>query len=184
MKHLRIFIPLLVLALILSGCAGETSRMPYDTNYSTGSREYSFTVDPAAGTITCGEDVYTYQVEKSGNRTSYVIDYPNGAIYHWTATESGGSGGWDDDYDPERYIPGDVLVHSLELNQPREKTGNVGIGLLLMGLGAANFFMPELGFYLRYGWAVRNAEPSDAYLTMAKIGGALAAVLGLVLCVV
>lgn len=184
MKYFRLILPLLILALVLSGCAGEASRMPYDTNYNTGSREYSFTVDPAAGTITCGADVYTYQVEKSGNRTSYVIDYPNGAIYHWTATESGGSGGWSDNYDETRYIPGDVLVHSLELNQPREKTGNVGIGLLLMGLGAVNFFLPEIPFYLRYGWAVENAEPSDAYITWTKIGGALAAVLGLVFCII
>ena len=180
MKHLRILLPLLILALILSGCAGETSQMPYDTNYSTGSREYSFTVDPAAGTITCGEDIYTYQVEKSRDRTSYVIDYPNGAVYHWIQGNGGGSGGWGDDYDPERYIPGDVLVHSLELNQPREKTGNAGIGLLLVGLGALNFFITEIPFYLRYGWAVQDAEPSDAYITVTKIGGAIAAVLGLV----
>ena len=184
MKHLRILLPLLILALILSGCAGTASQMPYDTNYSSGSRYYSFTVDPAAGTIACGEDVYTYQVEKSGSRTNYVIDYPNGAIYHWTATEHGGAGGWSDDYDPERYIPGDVLVHSLELNQPREKTGNIFVGLLLMGLGALNFFLPELSFYLRYGWAVRDAEPSDAYITAAKIGGVLAAVLGLIFCII
>ena len=182
MKHFRLLLPLLVLALLLSGCAGEP--MPYDTNYSTGSGSYSFTVDPAAGTITCGEDVYTYRVETSGSRTSYVIDYPNGAIYHWTATSAGGAGGWSDDYDESRYIPGDVLVHSLELNQPRQKTGNIGIGLLLMGLGALNFFIPELPFYLRYGWAVENAEPSDAYITVTRIGGAIAAVLGLVWCII
>jgi hypothetical protein len=60
----------------------------------------------------------------------------------------------------------------------------VGIGLLLMGLGAVNFFLPEIPFYLRYGWAVENAEPSDAYITWTKIGGALAAVLGLVFCII
>ena len=184
MKHFRILILLLILALALSGCAGAASRMPYDTNYSTGSREYSFTVDPAAGTITSGDEVYTYQAEKSGKHTSYTIHYPNGSSYYWTSTDGGGSGGWSNDYDPERYIPGDVLIHSLELNQPREKIGNVGMGLILMGLGAVNFFLPELPFYIRYGWAVRDAEPSDAYITWAKIGGVIAAALGLVWCVI
>ena len=53
-----------------------------------------------------------------------------------------------------------------------------------MGLGALNFFIPELPFYLRYGWAVENAEPSDAYITVTRIGGAIAAVLGLVWCII
>ena len=56
----------------------------------------------------------------------------------------------------------------------------LGTGLLLVGLGALNFFIPEIPFYLRYGWAVQDAEPSDAYITVTKIGGAIAAVLGLV----
>lgn len=183
MKHLRILLPLLILALILSGCAGEP--MPYE--YTSGDR--TVTVDPINCNITCGEDVYLYEVEKTEIRTSYVIQYPNGAIFHWTASEHGGAGGWSDDYDEFRYIPGDFLVDALDqavsqIAPNREKVGNVGIGLLLMGLGAVNFFIPYIPFYLRYGWAVENAEPSDAYITWAKIGGVIAAVLGLVWCII
>ena len=183
MKHFRLLIPLLVLALLLSGCAGEP--MPYE--YVQG--DISVTVDPVKHTITHEENVYLYGVEKFDTRTEYVIQYPNGAIYYWTATGNGGSGGWSDDYDEFRYIPGDFLVDALrqsvsQISPSREKKGNFGIGLLLMGLGAVNFFIPELAFYLRYGWAVENAEPSDAYITWTKIGGVLAAIIGLIWCII
>lgn len=183
MKHFRQLLPLLLLALLLSACA-EPSTEPYTYNYRSDSTGYyEFTVNPEHGTITHGDDVYTYQIEVSRTRTSYVIDYPNGAIFHWTAGNGGGSGGWDEDYDPERYIPGDIIVHALEQNQPRQKQGNIGIGLLLIGLGAVNFFLPELPFYLKYGWAVENAEPSDAYIAITKTGGVVLAVAGLFACI-
>lgn len=181
MKHFRILLPLLILALMLSAC-GNTSREPYTYTYSTFSGVKTITVNPEDQTILDGTDVYDYVVEKSGSRTSYVITYPNGATYHWTDTGSGGAGGWSDDYDENRYISGNILVCAVEENQPRERVGSVGLGLLLMGLGALNFFLPELPFYLKYGWAVENAEPSDAYITLTKICGAVMAVLGLVAC--
>lgn len=179
MKHFRVLIPLLLLALVLTGC-GKKVREPYE--FTMGG--HTVTVYPETNTIVDGLDVYTYQMEESGNRISYVIDYPNGAIYHWTASENGGAGGWSGNYNTDLYLPGDFLVDALEVSQPREKVGSVGLGLLLMALGAVNFFIPDLSFYLRYGWAVENAEPSEAYLTWAKIGGAAAAVLGLIWCII
>lgn len=183
MKHFRVLLPLLILALIASGC-GEQAQEPYTYTFSRDSAEKTITVDPETCTIVDGQDVYSYQIEKSHSRTSYVIHYPDGSTYHWTETETGGAGGWSDDYNADRYISGSILIYALEENQPREKTGNPGIGLLLMGLGAVNFFLPELPFYLRYGWAVENAEPSDAYITWTKVCGVLAAVVGLVLCII
>jgi len=177
-KHLRILLPLLILALLLAGC---TKKVPEPYDFTQGSR--TVTVYPATSTMVDGLDVYTYQVEKSGNQTSYVIDYPNGAIFQWTATKNGGAGGWSGNYNNEMYLDGNFLVNAIEEGLPREKTGSVGLGLLLMALGAVNFFLPELPFYLRYGWAVENAQPSEAYLTWAKIGGAVAAVLGLIWCI-
>ena len=179
MKHFRILLPLLILALVLSGC-GQTAQVPYDYTVHALTGDVTFTVHPATCTITHGEDVYTYQVEKSGSRTSYVIDYPNGATFHWTQSETGGAGGWSDDYDEGRYISGNILVDAIEKSQPREVSGNIGIGLLLIGLGAVNFFLPQLSFYLRYGWAVENAEPSDTYIIMTRAGGVLAALVGVI----
>ena len=183
MKHFRLILPLLLLALILSGCAGEVQPYEYVRD------DISVTVDPIQCRITCGEDVYLYEVEKTEIRTSYVIQYPNGAIFQWTSGEYGGAGGWTDDYDESTYIPGEILVDALDqaVRQAaphRERNGNVGIGLLLIGLGSVSFFIPHLPFYLKYGWRFENAEPSDAYITVTRIGGAIAAVVGLVWCVI
>ena len=188
MKHLRILLPLLILALILSGC-GKQSPEPYTYTFSRDNQVITLTVNPETRTILDGTDVYDYVAEKHGSITSYVITYPNGATYHWTATEYGGAGGWSDDYDEIRYIPGDFLVDALDqaVSQTapyRERKGNVGIGLLLMGLGAVSFLFPEVMFHLRKGWMFWDAEPSDAYLTWSRISGVIIAVLGLIFCII
>ena len=180
MKHFRVFLPLLFLALVLSGC-GSAAREPYEYTFSRDNQVKTIRINPETQTILDGTNVYTYQVEASNVCTTYVIDYPNGAIYHWMSPENGsGAGGWSDDYDPERYIPGNILVHALEQNHPRAKIGNIGMGILLVLLGAVNFFLPELPFYLRYGWAVRDAEPSDTYLTLTRIGGVILVLVGFI----
>ena len=175
MKHFRILLPFLILALIASGC-GSTAREPYDYHFNG----KTITVYPETGTIVDGLDVYRYTAAESANGTDYDITYPNGGTYWWMSTNFGGHGGWADGYDENRYIPGDILVDALQVNQPRQRVGNPGIGLLLLGLGALNFFLPEVPFYLRYGWAVQNAEPSDAYITWTKTGGVICAIAGLV----
>lgn len=178
MKHFRVLLPLLVLALLLSGCA-EKAQNPY--SYTQGGN--TVTVDPENGTITQGENVYTYTVEEGRNYTSYEIRYPNGGTYYWTTTEVSGVGGGNEAYDESEYLPGHLLVNALERPAPRQRHGNFVVGLMLIGLGAVGFFLPELPFYLRYGWAVENAVPSDAYITWSKIGGVLSAVLGLIYCI-
>ena len=179
MKHFRFLLPLLVLALALSGC-GNRRQEPYEYTFSLDNQVKTIKINPETQTILDGTDVYTYEMEKTASGISYVIDYPNGAIYQWIESKNGGAGGWSESYDDTAYIPGNILVYALEENQPREKIGNVGIGLLLMGLGALNFFLPEIPFYLKYGWRFRDEEPSEVYLTLTRIGGALVAILGLI----
>lgn len=176
MKHFRILLPLLILGLLLSGCSGEQRSYEYTQGDNT------VTVDPITQTITNGEELFTYSVEDRGSATSYEITFPDGSLYWWTAGSGGGSGGWSDDFDADRFFYADFLVNALEQSAPRVRTGNVPVGIFLLVLGAVNFFLPEISFYLRYGWAVENAEPSDTYITVAKIGGVLAAVVGLVWC--
>ena len=181
MKHFRIIFAVLILALVLSAC-GSTSREPYTYTFSRDSVVKTITVNPEVGTILDGTDVYNYVMEKSGSRTGYVITYPNGATYHWTESGNGGAGGWSETYDESRYIPGSILVWAIEENQPREKVGSVGIGLLLMALGAWHILSPESVFYLSRGWMFRDAEPSDFYLTLARVSGGVFAILGLAAC--
>lgn len=181
MKHTHLLLLLLVLSLLLSAC-GEVSQEPY--THSEGG--YSFTVDPMNQTITHGSDVYSYTVEDSATgKINYEIFYPDGSIYHWTRDNSIGYGGWSDiEHDEDRYISGDILVGAIPVSQPREKNGSVFYGLILIAMGAANFFLPELPFYLRYGWAVRDAEPSEMYLIITKAGGILVAILGVIVCII
>lgn len=178
MKHFRVLIPLLVLALVLSGCSGEP--MPYEYTRDG----YTVTVDPVNRTITSDTEIFTYVVEYTDVAEWYEITFPDGSQYWRSDSGTMGAGGWSDDFDSQRSSYADFLVEALKQSSPREKQGNLGIGFLLMALGAVNFFFPELPFHLRYGWAVRDAEPSDAYITWAKIGGVLAAAAGLVWCII
>ena len=179
MKHFRILLPLLILALVLSAC-GSTAREPYDYHFNG----KTITVYPETGTIMDGLNVYRYTVKETANGFDYDITYPNGGRYWWMSTRYGGHGGWSDGYDDSLYLSGNILVNALQQGEPQGKAGSVVVGLLMIGLGALNFFLPELGFWLRYGWAVERAEPSDAYITLTKAGGILAAVVGLICCFV
>ena len=177
MKHFRFLLPLLVLALVLSGCRCE-SLEPYTYNVN----DRTINIYPESGTIVDGLDVYHYTRTENHNGTvDYVITYPNGGRFNWTETENGGYGGANG-ANESMYLSGNTLVWALEAGEPAEKVGNVFGGIVLIALGAANFFFPELPFHLRYGWAVKNAEPSDAYLTWGRICGVIAAVGGLLLC--
>lgn len=177
MKHFRLILPLLILALLLSGCAGEPEPYEYTSGGAT------VTVDPINQTITNGQEIFTYVIVDVGAGDRYEITFPDGSLYYWTDSGNGGSGGWSDTFDTDRTYA-DFLVDALRQSVPREKVGSPVKGLLLMGLGALNFFLPQLPFYLRYGWAVKDAEPSEAYLGLSKAGGVLLAVAGLIFCFV
>ena len=179
MKHCRILLPLLVLALVLSGCAGERME-PYTYNVNNRTIE----IYPESGTIVDGLDVYHYtRTENQSGSIDYVITYPNGGRFNWTKTENGGHGGGSG-INESLYLSGDVLVWALEAGEPAKKVGSPILGLLLMGLGAVNILFPEVTFHLRKGWMFRDAEPSDAYLFWGRVSGALVAVLGLIWCIV
>ena len=178
MKHFRFLLPLLLFALLLSGCAGEPQ--PYE--YTSG--EYTVTVDPINQTITNGTEVYTYVIVEMGTANRYEITFPDRSLYWWSDSGQFGNGGWSDDFDTDNWGYAEFLVDALKQSAPREKQGSVGIGFLLICLGALDFFLPELPFYSKYGWRFKNAEPSEAYLTFTRISGAIVAIAGLVYCII
>ena len=123
-KHKRRFaVLLLVLVLVLSGCGGSK---PYEaaTNWGV------VTIDPEAKTITRGNDVYTYEISISRTVTTTTLSYPNGATYYLSSYGINSNSGWSDDYDENRYIPGDVLISLLEREYPQEKKGTPFLGLV------------------------------------------------------
>lgn len=176
MKHFRIFLFLLVLALVLSGCAQE----PEAYSYNVSGR--SVNVFPDSGTIVDGLNVYRYtRSEGHGGEIFYEITYPNGGRYYWTKTKTGGQGGGEGVND-SLYLPGSTLVRILEAGEPEKKLGSPILGLLLIALGAWHILSPESVFYLRKGWMFKQAEPSDGYITLARVSGGAFALLGLILC--
>jgi hypothetical protein len=52
-------------------------------------------------------------------------------------------------------------------------------GLLIIAFGAISIFFPHFIFFINEGWKLRDAEPSDLYLTMTRIGGVIAIGVGL-----
>lgn len=54
-------------------------------------------------------------------------------------------------------------------------------GFIFIIIGILNIAFPKVGWYMQYGWQFKNAEPSDAALIMARVGGVVAIIVGLFL---
>lgn len=55
------------------------------------------------------------------------------------------------------------------------------IPIICILIGIFNLAAPEAAWYLSRGWQFKDAEPSDAALVMARVGGAAAILIGVVL---
>lgn len=174
MRHIRILAVLLLTALLLTGC-GQSK--PYEVASLWG----VVTIDPEAGTLSCGGDVYAYEISGAKTSTSTTIRYPNGATYYRSDHGMTANSGSSENYDESRYIPGDVLISLLEREYPQEKKGTPFLGLVCIAMGIWGVAKPESLWYLGHGWRYRNAEPSDAALFVERLGGALGIIVGLML---
>ena len=180
-KRLMLVIPfLLAMALLfLTACGSEENSQVYDVEHNG----KVFTVDQVNQTITADGHIYSFEVSGGGNHVQFNITYPDGSTYWWSQGEGFGHGGWSDDYDPNRYVAGDVLWDVLSLD--RQADGNdsgkyIGLGLLLILLGAVNVAGPRSMWYLSYGWRYKNAEPSDMALFAERTGGVIAIISGVI----
>jgi hypothetical protein len=45
------------------------------------------------------------------------------------------------------------------------------LAVFLLLIGLFNLFAPRAARFASIGWKIRNAEPSDAYLAVHRIGG-------------
>ena len=129
------------------------------------------------------KDRYQYQYD-DGNIT---ITYPNGATYWESATTTGAVIGWDDDYDPERYIDGDILARQLtQAYQYSRKNWDpvlvVGFfSLIIIVLSILDIMHPDVLHKMRYGLWVQNAEPTEFALMMSRICGIVAIVFAVIM---
>ena len=169
---------LILLALLCCRTMIRCSQKPSTTVYE----KDGYTVDLDAGTITKGEDIYTFSISGNGNQSNINIIYPNGASYFFQWTGNSGHGGWSDDYDPDRYADGDFLMDLVSFVPPAEKrSGNPVLGLVLIVAGLADAISPSTVWYFSYGWRFKNAEPSEAALVFGRLFGIFCVILGLIL---
>ena len=186
-RTMAIFALILAAAMLLAGCKKEPLPAVY-TVYSYGA---PYTIDTQSRTISDGTYTYGYEYAASGSSVSFT--YPDGNVYSAgiQSANSSGAGGLSAgsvsaDYD---YSSGytDPLSLCYALASPREPKGAASSGanpllaLLLCGVGIFNLAAPKASWYLSYGWRFKDAEPSDAAITLSRIGGAIAVVIGVIM---
>lgn len=57
----------------------------------------------------------------------------------------------------------------------------IAIAVLLVGIGIVHLLAPRISWWLSLGWKVQRASPSRMYMVVARVGGAVLAVIGVVL---
>ena len=183
-----IFALILAAVMLLAGCKKEPLPKVY-TVYSYGA---PYTIDTQSRTISDGTYTYGYEYAASGSSVSFT--YPDGNVYSAgiQSANSSGAGGVSAgsvsaDYD---YSSGytDPLSLCYALTSPREteRAASSGsnhsfVALLLCGVGIFNLAVPKASWYLSYGWRFKDAEPSDAAITLSRIGGGIAVVIGVIM---
>ena len=174
--------------LLFAGCKKE----PLPTVYTVYSYGAPYTIDTQSRTISDGTYTYGYEYAASGSSVSFT--YPDGNVYSAgiQSANSSGAGGVSAgsvsaDYD---YSSGytDPLSLCYALTSPREtkRAASSGsnhpfVALLLCGVGIFNLAAPKASWYLSYGWRFKDAEPSDAAITLSRIGGGIAVVIGVIM---
>lgn len=179
-----IFALIFAAAMLLAGCKKE----PLPTVYAIDVYGATYIVDTENCTISDGTYTYGYEYAASGSSVSFT--YPNGEVYGASITvASNGIGGMSAgaisaDYN---YSSGytDPLTLYRALTSPREteraSDTNPLVALLLCGVGIFNLAAPKASWYLSYGWRFKDAEPSDAAITLSRIGGGIAIVIGVIM---
>lgn len=60
----------------------------------------------------------------------------------------------------------------------------IAVGVVLLLVGLFHLAFPYVSWFLSIGWKIRDAEPSDAYLGFTRVGGGIAAGVGLITLIV
>lgn len=172
MKRHVLTVVLLFLLTCLCACQGAgSSRSIREVEHGG----MVYTVDTQNMTIAAEGEVYRFQVSGGSAGSRFEVTYPDGSTYWWEEDGMGGAGGWSDDYDPARYVPGDVLWRVLEQSAPsrRNTGGNPLLGLLLLAVGIFHAAAPRAAWFLARGWYYKDAQPSDLALGLNRVFGVM-----------
>ncbi len=178
MKKVKVFVINILITMLLCSCS------QVETQYVVEKNGIEFKINSEAKTIYDGTNVYKFNF--AGNKSEYEIDitYPDGSTYWSNMNNGSGSGGWSNDYNPEKYIDGDILTNIILNDAPKalkHSEGEVIAVIILVLLGIFNIAAPQLTWYLHYGWRYQDAEPSDFALTFNRIGGIIIIIIALIM---
>ena len=190
MKRTVALLLLVVMVITLSACSTGPRGTEFQTVEHNGN-VVMLTFDYDEKTITASNkwndtgkanEVYRYEYD-GGNIT---ITYPNGAVWIEAPTSTGAAISWDDNYDPQRYIEGDVFATYLKqaYMSPQIREGIVGIGfacLIMAAVGVVMFVVPEELIEMKYGWRFKNAEPTEFAIWEVRIGGIVVVIVAVVI---
>ena len=174
----RTLILLTLCLLLLTACGRKTIATVYDVEHNG----VTYTVNKENATISDGEHIYQIEVGTSGR--DVTVHYPDGSLYWWSYGDTVSHGGWSNDYDEDKYVPGDILLDIYFPAGPvtrQENRGNPLMALLLLAAGIFNTAAPHAAWYLSHGWQYKDAEPSEAALFFTRSSGILAILIGLLL---
>jgi hypothetical protein len=59
-----------------------------------------------------------------------------------------------------------------------------GVAFLLLLIGLFHVIFPRASWFMSIGWKLRDAEPSDAYLALSRVGGGLVSVITVIVLIV
>ncbi len=119
----------------------------------------------------------------SGDYRQVELTFPDGRTarqaYH--GNSSAGYSGLGAHFSFEEWDLVDDFRNMLypEPEQTSRSAGSLLIGLLLVGSGVFSVTNPRAAWFLNRGWMYRNAEPSDLYLGLSRVGGIIAVIVGL-----
>lgn len=179
---------LMFLVLLCSACGSEKEPESKSTFTQIDGQTAVVTLEPgnwSAGTVQTDKGTYTFAWDRSGD---LKITYPDGtSCTYWSQNMSSGISA-SPDFSPvsKGYIDGMSMAWGIEnaIDEMRPARnsggGNALLGLLLLAVGAFGTFAPRTAWYLSYGWRFRDAEPSDAALTIQIIGGVILLLVGFV----
>lgn len=176
MKRFWLVCMTMLLLILLLGCTEQ------QTEYSVMKNGIEYRVDTAQNTISDGENIYDYVFSGDHENFNITITYPNGATYCYGQSNGVGSGSWSRDYTEGEYASADTLIDVARQNAPQKRNPMRFVGAaVLLALGLCDILAPKVTWFLCYGWRYKDAEPSDAALLFARIGGGVMMIFGALL---
>lgn len=178
MKRINCLLLFIITIMLLCSCTQGESL------YKIEKSGIALEVNKETNTIYDGTNMYYFNF--AGNKSDYEIEitYPDGSTY-WCEMDNGsGNMGWSNDYNPGKYIDGDILASTLLEDAPKaSKHSDVSViaFLVLIILGVFNIVSPQFAWYLQYGWRYKDAEPSDMALVINRVGGVVIILIGIFL---